>query len=122
MPEPAHVVLGGLRALLGLLQLLLRLPELGQVQRRDLLRVLDLLLVPAEGIGSCFCNSGTLFWAEATNGVAVSPREGETHSAFCVFLYHLPLSGLLMRYQVFAITVDHGAIRSVWSYFTRGRH
>ena len=47
MPEPAHVVLGGLRALLGLLQLLLRLPELGQVQRGDLLRVLDLLLVPA---------------------------------------------------------------------------
>ena len=47
VPEPAHVVLGGLRALLGLLQLLLRLPELGQVQRGDLLRVLDLLLVPA---------------------------------------------------------------------------
>ena len=54
MPEPAHVVLGGLRALLGLLQLLLRLPELGKVQRGDLLRVLDLLLVPAKGIGSCF--------------------------------------------------------------------
>ena len=47
MPEPAHVVFGGLGPLLGLLELLLRLPELGKVQRGDLLRVLDLLLVPA---------------------------------------------------------------------------
>merc|ERR1719410_593874 len=42
---PAHVVLGGLTAVLGLLQLLLGFPELGQVEGGDLLRVLDLLLV-----------------------------------------------------------------------------
>ena len=46
MPQPPHVVLRALRALLGLLQLLLGLAELGQVQCRDLLCVLDLLLVP----------------------------------------------------------------------------
>ena len=45
------------------------------------------------------------------------PGGKRTHSAFCVFLFHLPLSGPLIRYQVFPITVDHGAIRSVWSYF-----
>ena len=46
VPEPPHVVLRSLRPLLGLLQLLLGLAELGQVERRDLLGVLDLLLVP----------------------------------------------------------------------------
>ena len=43
--SPAHVVLGGLAAVLGFLQLLLGFPELGQVEGGDLLRVLDLLLV-----------------------------------------------------------------------------
>ena len=39
------MVLGGLAPVLGLLQLLLRLPELGQVEGGDLLGVLYLLLV-----------------------------------------------------------------------------
>ena len=43
--ELGDVVLGQLGALLRLLQLLLRLPELGQVDGRDLLGLLDLLLV-----------------------------------------------------------------------------
>ena len=54
MPQPAHVVLGGLRPLLGLLQLLLGLAELGQVERRDLLGVLDLLLVPEMQLGNFY--------------------------------------------------------------------
>ena len=60
MPQPAHVVLGGLRPLLGLLQLLLGLAELGQVERRDLLGVLDLLLVPEMQLGN-FLHFG-VFW------------------------------------------------------------
>ena len=48
LADLGDVVLCELRPLLGLLQLLLRLPELGQVDGRDLLGLLDLLLVRPE--------------------------------------------------------------------------
>ena len=44
-PDPGDVVLRVVGPLVGLLQLLLGLAELGQVQRSDLLGVLNLLLV-----------------------------------------------------------------------------
>ena len=46
-PEPGHLGLGVLGPVLGLFQLLLSLPELGQVESGDLLSVLDLLLEPS---------------------------------------------------------------------------
>ena len=49
LADLGDVVLGQLGPLLGLLQLLLRLPELGQVDGRDLLGLLDLLLVRPDG-------------------------------------------------------------------------
>ena len=51
LADLGDVVLRQLGPLLGLLQLLLRLPELGQVDGRDLLGLLDLLLVRPEGNG-----------------------------------------------------------------------
>ena len=45
LPELVHSVLGHPGPLVGLLELLLGLPVLGQVDGRDLLGLLDLLLV-----------------------------------------------------------------------------
>ena len=48
--QPGHLGLGVLGSILGLFELLLSLPELGQVEGGDLLSVLDLLL--ESGVGS----------------------------------------------------------------------
>ena len=82
MPEPPHVVLRSLRPLLGLLQLLLGLAELGQVECRDLLGVLDLLLVPEIKFHwACFCS--IVGREEAAGGATVEARaQRETRGEF----------------------------------------
>jgi hypothetical protein len=58
VPQPAHVVLCRLCSLVRLLQLLLRLSKLGQVQRGNLLRVLNLLLV---SVAKIICRNNVFY-------------------------------------------------------------
>ena len=84
-PELSHRLLAEVGPLQALLQLLLSLPELGQVQRRDLLGLLNLLLVVAyltrKNVGILF--NLTLHWFLLPVAATCQPNPASAQRSSC---------------------------------------